>query len=451
MLAYTQLDRNDAYSYWVVDLPGPAPASNFTVPTASSVIVRAGYLLRTAVINKSELYLTGDLNSTTTIEVVGGAPKGCALYFNGKSVPVSQNKYGVATAKVDYVAPKFNIPRLVDLDWKYIDSLPEIESTYDDSKWTNADQKTTNNPRALMTPTSLYGSDYGYNTGNLLYRGRFIATGAESTLFFHTQGGFAFGSSVWLNSTFVGSWPGIDRDADYNQTLQLPKLHAGQLAILTVIVDNMGLDENFQVGADQMKRPRGILNYDLSGLDQSAITWKVTGNLDGEDYRDRIRGPLNEGGLYAERQGYHLPSPPTGNWKSSRPTDGIKSAGVAFYTTSFMLDVPLGYDIPMSFSFANSTTGDASSVPDYRVQLYVNGYQFGKYVNNIGPQTSFPVPEGILNYQGTNYLALSLWALGAAGAKIQNIELVPTGLIQSGYGRIALASMSAYTPRVGAY
>ena len=33
-------------------------------------------------------------------------------------------------------------------------------------------------------------------------------------------------------------------------------------------------------------------------------------------------------------------------------------------------------------------------VADYRVQLWVNGYMFGKYVNNIGPQTSFPVPQG---------------------------------------------------------
>ena len=400
---------------------------------------------------ESQLYLTGDLNSTTTIEVVGGAPRGCALYFNGKSVPASQDRYRVATAIITYVTPNFDIPKLVDLDWKYVDSLPEIQSTYDDSKWTNADLATTINPRALMTPTSLYGSDYGYNTDNLIYRGRFVATGAESTLFLHTQGGSAFGSSVFLNGTFVGSWPGIDRDADYNQTLTLPSLRAGQLAILTIIMDNMGLDENFQVGPDQMKRPRGILDYSISGRDQSVMTWKITGNLGGEDYRDRTRGPLNEGGLYAERQGYHLPLPPSGNWKSSKPTDGITSAGVALYTTSFMLNVPHGYDIPMSFSFANSTTGNGSSVPNYRVQLYVNGYQFGKYVNNVGPQTSFPVPEGILNYHGTNYLALSLWALDAAGAKIENIELASTASIQSGYGPVSLSPMPAYTPRVGAY
>jgi hypothetical protein len=89
-----------------------------------------------------------------------------------------------------------------------------------------------------------------------------------------------------------------------------------------------------------------------------------------------VRGPFNEGGLYAERQGFHLPSYPTGSWKSSSPLEGIKNAGVAFYKTSFSLDLPTGYDIPLAFSFGNCTES-----PNFRAQLYVNGYQFGKYGN----------------------------------------------------------------------
>lgn len=72
-------------------------------------------------------------------------------------------------------------------------------------------------------------------------------------------------------------------------------------------------------------------------------------------------------------------------------------------------------------------------------------------VHNIGPQTSFPVPEGILNYHGVNYLALSLWALDAGGAKIENLQLVSHAVIQSGYGTVALSPMPAYSPRPGAY
>ena len=448
------LDRNDAYNYWVLDLPAePAqsPADNFTLPIASSVIVRAGYLLRTASITDCTLSLTGDINSTTSIEVVGGAPSGCStLEFNGLQVASSQDQYGVLTGNVTYIAPMYTIPTLTDLEWKFIDSLPEIQSTYDDSAWSSADLSSSNNPRNLTTPTSLYASDYGYFTGNLLYRGHFTATGDEATLYLETQGGTAYGASVWLNSTLLGSWPGISIDANYNQTLALPSLTPGQPAVITVLLDTMGLEENGEVGTDEMKEPRGILAYALSGRPQSAITWKVTGNLGGEDYRDKARGPLNEGGLYAERQGYHLPNPPTADWTISSPTSGVGSAGVGFYTTNFNLSMPLGYDIPMSFNFAN-TTLDGSIPSEYRCQLYVNGYQFGKYVNNIGPQTSFPVPEGILNYHGINYIALSLWAFNASGAKVEEVELHPTALIQSGYGPVELSPMPAYTPRPGAY
>ena len=110
----------------------------------------------------------------------------------------------------------------------------------------------------------------------------------------------------------------------------------------------------------------------------------------------------------------------------------------------------MGYDIPLSFVFAN-TTGVNNQTLNYRAQLYVNGYQFGKYVNNIGPQTSYPVPEGILVYNGTNYAALSLWASDTGGAFIGDFSLVPTAVIQSGYGPVALSPMPAWTERVGAY
>lgn len=72
-------------------------------------------------------------------------------------------------------------------------------------------------------------------------------------------------------------------------------------------------------------------------------------------------------------------------------------------------------------------------------------------VNNIGPQTSFPVPEGILDYRGINYLALSLWALDAEGAKIPDVELVAGTVIQSGYGPVELSPMPPYKARAGAY
>lgn len=72
-------------------------------------------------------------------------------------------------------------------------------------------------------------------------------------------------------------------------------------------------------------------------------------------------------------------------------------------------------------------------------------------VNNIGPQTAFPVPEGILDYHGVNYVALSLWALDAAGARLEDLRLVADAVVQTGYGPVELSPMPAWSLREGAY
>ena len=83
----------------------------------------------------------------------------------------------------------------------------------------------------------------------------------------------------------------------------------------------------------------------------------MTGNLGGEDNRDHVRGPRNEGAMFAERQGYHLPAPPSEDWEVSNPMKGLQEAGVRFYSTSFELKVPEGYDVPMSFVFNGGEYG----------------------------------------------------------------------------------------------
>lgn len=453
----THSDRNSAYDYWVLNLPVDRASTD---SSTSAVIVKAGYLLRTAQVSGNTLALTGDLDATTIVEVVGAPSQVSRLTFNNKTLECSYHGHGIVSGTVTYVAPNFTLPTLNN--WSYIDSLPEIRPSYSDSTWTEADHTTTNNTiRNLTTPTSLYSSDYGYHTGTLLYRGHFTATGVESTIYLLTQGGSAFGMSSWLNDTFIGSWDGIDAASNASTMFTLPNLERGKPYVLTVVIDNMGLNEDFQVGSEQMKLPRGILDYDISGRVKSDVIWRLTGNLGGEDYRDHVRGPLNEGGMYAERQGYHLPTPPVNNWmKSAGPTAGITSAGIGFFVTSFELDMPAGYDIPLSIVFTNSSGAHSSAdyktsigtgAPAYRVQLYVNGYQFGKYVHNIGPQKSFPVPEGIFNYHGTNWVAMSLWSLDPDGARVENVQLVARAIIQSGYGDVALSPMSDWTLREDAY
>ncbi|KAI1360357.1 glycoside hydrolase superfamily [Xylaria arbuscula] len=455
------LSRKDAYNYWVLDLPMPQPTNNYVSPARinasdASVIVKAGYLMRRARVSENSLHLWGDVNATTVVEIIS-SPLACEadLYFNERLVKNTQCVNGRLTGTIAFQRPGINLPDVSSLSWKYLDSLPEIQKNYDDSLWVTASLSDTNSTRPLTTPTSLYASDYGFHTGSLIYRGHFKATGNDSTLFLSTSGGNAFSNSVWLDSNFLGSWSGDPGVLIYNQTFNLPSsLGDGEEHVITVLIDHMGLTETTYIGREGVKEPRGILDYCLFGhLFKSDMTWKLTGNLGGEHPYDRSRGPRNEGALFAERQGFHLPNAPLDNCEMRSPvTEGLSGVGVGFFATTFTLDVPDGYDVPMSFKLPKFTSLTNGTRPTaYRVQIFVNGWQFGEYVNTIGPQFSFPVPEGILNYQGENYLSMTLWSLEETGAKLGSLSLETDTIVQTGYKRPSLVQGQVYTRRADAY
>ena len=442
--------RNEAYNYWVMELPAVEPVGNFTSMSKQLAIVKAGYLLRSADLVGNELRVTGDVNATTSLEVISVPQPISQISFNGEPLQPQKSQSGRLTATIPYDPPNITIPNLSTLSWRYLDSLPEIKPNYSDTLWTICNQTYSNGNRTLTTPTSLYASDYGYHAGSLLYRAHFLSGPNTTSIYLNVTGGIGFGHSVWLNSTFLGSFPGNGSLQFFAQTLNLPQqLAPNTPQTLTVLIDHMGQDEEAP-GTDAIKFPRGILDFTIAGVDAHSVEWRMTGNLGGEAYRDRARGPRNEGAMYAERQGYHLPDPPSADWAIASPIkDGLGKPGVGFYAASFELDVPVGWDVPMSFVFNGSASIDSGF--NYRCQLFVNGYQFGKYVNNLGPQTVFPVPEGILNHNGKNDIALTLWSLDAGGAKVGGFELVPQRVIKSGYSKPGLSPMPAWTPRPGAY
>ena len=83
---------------------------------------------------------------------------------------------------------------------------------------------------------------------------------------------------------------------------------------------------------------------------------------------------LNEGGLFGEREGWHLPGFDTSAWAARDLSTGLPNgtAGVGFFVTTFELEFPSSADALVSFEFTEES-GMA-----YRGRLFVNGWMFGK-------------------------------------------------------------------------
>ena len=100
--------------------------------------------------------------------------------------------------------------------------------------------------------------------------------------------------------------------------------------LLTVVTDYLGHDQT-SMRPDGPHNPRGILGATLfAGNTQLKFTsWKLQGMAGGDAaYIDPIRGPLNEGGLYGERRGWHLPGFDATNWTDGTPWTGFSGGEI---------------------------------------------------------------------------------------------------------------------------
>ncbi|KAK7048389.1 glycoside hydrolase family 35 protein [Favolaschia claudopus] len=399
------LPRSLAYKFWA-----PTLSNDPIVSPESVVFVNGPYLVRSLSVDGSHVAATGDIANATTLEVF--APAGCStLQWNGKNLVTHKTAYG--SLKASLPKPKLEIATLqksLSLSgWKYSDALPEADAEYDDSKWVVADHLTTPNPSKPLTLPVLYADDYGFHTGVQIFRGRF--TGEASGVNLTVQGGTAFGWSAWLNSDYIRSFPGTVAAA--SGTLVVSFDNATLIAegenVLTVVMDHSGHDQR-----DAALNPRGILGATLlsEGAQNNFTKWTLAGNAGGESNIDPVRGVIAEGGLHAERLGWHLPGFDDSHWAARSPSVGIENGSIAFFRTNSRLDVPEGYDVALEFILTSPMESNL------RAQLYVNGYQYGKFVHQIGNQIAFPVPPGILNVRGDNTIGLSLWSQTATGAQV---------------------------------
>ncbi|KAF4979174.1 hypothetical protein FZEAL_4547 [Fusarium zealandicum] len=417
------VDRSTAYHLWA-----PTLDNNPLATVNNTVLVQGPYLVRSASLDKKEqkLDIRGDLDQATQLSVF--APTSVrTITWNGEKVKITSKKGNLFVAKLQG-PPKFKLPSLGG--WKYTDSLPEIAADYktSESTWIVANRtNTTNNAVPDLKNPVLYVDEYDVHYGNHLYHAKFPTTESPPTgVFLNLTGGLAFGYSVWLNSDYIGSYLGLSYLGAFGQEFSFKNATLGKDEnVLVVLMDNSGHDLR-----ESALTPRGITNATLLGSNVEGYEfseWKIAGTAgSGSGNLDPIRGPLNEGGLYAERVGMHLPGFPDDNWTaypSKNKTLENPSPTVRVYRTTADLDVPEGLDVSISFKLtapSNSTFSPTKEGYSNRVRalLFVNGYQYGRFNPYIGNQQSFPVPPGILNYQGENTIAVTVWSQAAEGAEI---------------------------------
>jgi len=443
-------DSDTAATFWSPVIAGNSddPLSNFWgIGTNESILVGGPYLVRDATISGSNLALRGDLSTDVSLTVIG--PKVIkSISWNGENVSEDVAASSSLTTSGGFVGQLslsqaftgVTVPKLTG--WKFMDSLPEIESSFNDDSWTIANHTTTNIPLKPYYGDGkiLYGCDYGFCENIVLWRGHFTATGAEKTVNLSINGGEAFAGSVWVNNVFLGTSFGnssnnqnILEETDEKFIFPAGALIAGKDNIITVVQDNMGLNETDGSNTDSSKSPRGIRGFALDGNNTNFTQWKVQGKVGGYmNYPDKVRGVMNEGGLFGERQGWHLPGFPTDGWPLRDLSQGLpnNAAGVGFFISTFNLNIPQGLDVMMSFTFEEPLG------QPYRAILFVNGWMMGKRVGNLGPQAKFPVHEGILDYQGENTVAVALWAMIPEVTISPNLQLTLDSVYDGGVGNV---------------
>jgi beta-galactosidase GanA len=392
----------------------PTAETFWTQNTATGpVLVRGTHLLRTAASadGGKVLNLTGDNGTDPGIEVFTSAE---SVTWNGHAVHAKSSATGSLVGTVS-TAAAITLPALTD--WKYQAESPEAQSGFDDSTWAVADKTSTNSVTGVGSLPVLYADDYGFHTGSTWYRGRFRYSSAATGIHLVSDsGGGAQAFSVWLNGTFLGS--STNGSGDF--TFPAGALKQSGDNIVSVLTVNMGHEEDYN-STNNSTSARGLTSASLLGAPLTSVTWRLQGVRGGEQEIDPVRGPLSTGGLYGERAGWSLPGFDDAAWKPVSLPAHDTTPGVAWYRTTANLDLPKGQDTSLGLTI----TDDPSK--KYRAELYVNGWMVGNYVNYLGPQHSFPIPNGILKTDGSNTIAIAVWNLDGTTGGLGTVSLTDYG------------------------
>ncbi|MBV9449725.1 MAG: beta-galactosidase [Streptosporangiaceae bacterium] len=397
---------------------------------AGPVLAYGPALVRTADIRGPVLALTGDTAAATPLQV--WAPTRIrALTWNGRLVFTGTKPDGSLAARASLPGPQpVSLPALNV--WKYATENPEAQPGFDDSSWGIANKTSSNSvtPVPAGQPV-LFADDYGFHYGDVWYRGSWSGSSGVTSVSISYSTGQEGLLLAWLDGQFIGSHqmpiPTSAQATTQGWTatvpLPLPAEDAGT-HVLAVLVRPMSHEEDG--GANNaFKTALGLTAVTFTG-GTPALTWRIQG----ASTVDPVRGPLNAGGLFGERDGWSLPRYDDRHWPSVTLPNADARPGVAWYRTRFRLDIPDGLDASLGLTI----TDDPSKA--YRALIFVNGWNFGQYINGVGPQTTFVLPAGILDPRGDNTLAIAVTSGGLPAGGVSTSATVSGGL-----GAVALVNL----------
>ncbi len=393
------------------------------------VLVAGPELVRTAEasgVAGSQLDLTGDTVADTELRV--WAPPGVSeLTWNGQAVATEREPAGALAAVDPLPGPEsIELPDLAAATWRTAPGSPEADPGFDDSTWALADT-------ATLGDAALGADQHGFHQGDVWYRGHLAAGGLDSVTFEYGGGGAGL-LQAWVDGVYLGQ-DVIPSGEPTPQTVSSvtfqvpPGIEAGE-HVLSVMVRNNG--HNQDIPADDMfKEPRGLISADVAGTLVSEVAWRVQGSAGGEDILDPVRGVMNAGGGYGERLGWHLPGFPDDDWAAGPvPATGDAEPGTTWYRTTVDLDLPADHDVSLGLTIGD--TGAAAGEGRYRALVFVNGWNLGQYIADVGPQHTFVLPNGILDPSGENTLAIAVTSDGGAGNGLEVVSLTTLGVSRGG-------------------
>lgn len=368
------------------------------------VAIEGPELARTATFKGRHLFLTGSVSQPSSVRVL--TPAGITtVSWNGKVLTHGDVARGEVPGPKPISPTTLTFVRASDNEFSTVD--------LDDSSWVDATDTIAANPR-YQGPGPHQGivldsNHYGFYEGSVWYRAHYIAASDDPTLKLTGNGGSGVPGQgkdpafmqVWVNGKYAGAVPAKGTE----QSLTVPEglIEKGQEVVVAVVVHNLGQNLDWSDNG-LSKQNRGL--YDAVLNNDGPVSWKIIGASPSDISTNNPSGTLyNNGGLQGEREGWHMPDFDDASWEEASTLHS--PAGITWYRSEFNLTVPSTQDTAFRLDINSARgIGDDHS----QATIFVNGWNTGVYIGDIGPQKSFTIPQAFLNLSGKNTVAIAIAA-----------------------------------------